>query len=242
MRASRRPTASSVAAGVAAAPTVGETRLFGGAASFFEALREAEAKLEEGVPAVAIGAVDSFVSEAALAEHIETPPNPWGPAALPAAEGAAVLVVARTRDARQLGVEPLGVIHYAGTAVGRANDDNDLQADGEAMGSLLRQLPALAAPASLVFGPFTTDSLRHAEWQLAVTRNPARVHPEYEMRSIEAELGLVGAAVGAMNLVYGLAVAHHRTTGMVLEDHAPFFAWAISQGGARGLAMVSAGP
>ena len=228
-----------VAASIAEASPSRAVKLFVGAAGFFEALRHAEEMLDEGALAVAVGAVDSYVGEDALAEHIENPPSPWGSASLPAAEGAAVVVVARAPEVRRLGIKPLGVIHSAGTAFGFATDDNDLPADGEAMGRLLRRLPVPLAPAPLVFGQFTTDSLRHAEWQIAVARNPSLVHPEYEMRSIEADVGLVGSAVGAMNLVYGLAVARHGTTDVVLGDHAQFLAWAISPDGARGIAMVS---
>jgi hypothetical protein len=213
-----------------------------GAAGFFAALREAENLLDGGAVAVGIAAVDSHVGEDALVEHVQNPPSPWATAPAPPAEGAAALVVTSAAEAQRLGLEALGVIHHASTTTGLSNDDNDLPADGEAMASLLRQLPPLRAPAALVFGQSATDQLRQAEWQIAVARNPWRVHPEYEMRSIEAELGMVGAAAGAMNLVYGLAVARHRTTDMPIQDFDPFFAWAISRDGTRGLAAVSVKP
>lgn len=231
-----------IAAALAEVSAAREARTFGGTASFFAALREAEALLDAGAAAVAIGAVDSYIGEEPLTEHAANPPSPWGPPPPPAAEGAAALVVMKPAEARRLGLEPLGAIHFAGTALGRSNDDNDLAADGEAMGSLLRRLPRGRLPAPLVFGQFTTDSARHAEWQLAVARNPAHVHPEYEMRSFEGELGLVGAAAGAMNLVYGLAVARHRATEMRIGDHDSLLAWAVSPDGERGLAMVSVEP
>jgi hypothetical protein len=77
---------------------------------------------------------------------------------------------------------------------------------------------------------------------MAVARSPARFHPEYESRSIEVELGLVGGAAGAMNLVYGLAVLRHRTTDVVVHERDPFLAWDISPDGTRGLAAVSMKP
>lgn len=227
-----------VAAALAEVSTAGDARVFGGAASFFAALREAEALLNADAVAVALGAVDSYVGEEALAEHVANPPSPWA-AAPPLAEGGAALVVMKAAKARGLGLNPVGAIHFADTATGAANDDNDLPADGDAMGSLLRRLPPHHAPAPLVFGQFATDSLRHAEWQLAVARNPERVHAEYEMRSFEGELGLVGAAAGGMNLVYGLAVARHHTTDMPLGGDDPFIAWAVSQDGERGISLVS---
>jgi hypothetical protein len=231
-----------IATALAEVSAAREARTLGGAASFFAALREAEALLDADATAVAVGAVDSYIGEEPLTEHVANPSSPWGATPPPAAEGAAALVVMKAAEARRLGLKPVGTIHFADTAIGQPNDDNDLPADGEAMGSLLRRLPRRHVPAPLVFGQFTTDSLRHAEWQLAVARNPERVHPEYEMRSFEGELGLVGAAVGGMNLVYGLAVAHHRTTDMGVGDHDPLLAWAVSRDGERGLSMVSVEP
>jgi hypothetical protein len=218
------------------------TMTFGGAAAVFDVLAEAQARIDAGAVAIAIVAVDSYVGEGALAEQVENPPSPWGNSSPLPAEGAATLLVTSSAGAQQLGLVAQGVIHYAGTAAGLATDDNDLPADGDAMASLLRRLPPLAAPAPCVFGQFTTDALRHTEWQLAVTRNPSVVHPEYEMRSFEAELGLVGDAAGAMNLAYGLAVARHRTTSADLGAHAPILAWAVSRDGKRGVAAASVQP
>lgn len=231
-----------VAAALAKVATAREVRTFVGAASFFAALREAEALLYADATAVAIGAMDSYIGEEPIAEHVANPPSPWGPAPPPPAEGAAALVVMKLAEARRLGLEPVGAIHFADTAIGAANDDNDVPADGEAMASLLRRLPRHHLPAPLVLGQFTTDALRHAEWQLAAARNADRVHPEYEMRSFEGELGLVGAAAGGMNLVYGLAVARHRATEMGIWDHDSILAWAVSRDGERGLSMVSMEP
>lgn len=231
-----------IATALAEASAARVARTLGGAASFFAALHEAEARIDAGATAVAIGAVDSYIGEEPLAEHAANPPNPWGAAPPPAAEGAAALVVMKAPEARRLGLKPAGTVHFADTAIGKPNDDNDLPADGEAMEWLLRQLPRRRAPAPLVCGQFTTDALRHAEWQLAVARNAERVHPEYDMRSFEGELGLVGTAAGGMNLVYGLALARHRTTDMGIGDDDSLLAWAVSRDGERGLAMVSLEP
>jgi hypothetical protein len=219
-----------------------ETTRFQGAAGTFAALAAAEELLAEGARAVAVVAVDSHVGEEALADLVENPPSPWGKTPAPPAEGAAALVVTTPANARALGASSLGVVHFSGTAQSRSNDDNDVAADGHAMTSLLRRLPPLRAPAPAVFGQVSVDALRQGEWQLAVARNPARFHPEYEMRSVDSELGAVGAAAGAMNLVYGLAVVGHRTTDAPVQEGDPFLAWAISRDGTRGLAAVSVKP
>ena len=213
-----------------------------GAAGFFTALTIAEELLSSGAPAVAVVAVDSYVGVDPLAELVQSPPSPWGSAPPPPAEGAAALVLTTPSEARRRGLAALGVVHSVGTAVGQSNDENDVLVDGDAMTNLLRKLPRLRAPAPWAFGPFSVDALRQTEWQLAVARNPDLLHPEYEMRSIETELGAVGAAAGAMNLVYGLAVARHRTTEASAEEADPFLVWAISSDGTRGLAAVSVEP
>jgi hypothetical protein len=215
---------------------------FGGAAGVFAALAEAEARVEAGAGAVAVVAVDSFIGEEALCALAKDPPSPWGTTPPAPAEGAAALLVSSTAGAERLGVQAIGAILHVGTAAGRASDENDLPADGDAMTSLLRRLPPLSAPAPLVFGQFRVDALRQAEWQLAVARDPSRVHPEYEMRSFESELGLVGDAAGAMDLVYGLAVTQHRATDMILTEGDPILAWAMSRDGLRGLAVATREP
>jgi hypothetical protein len=219
-----------------------EVTRFEGAAGVFAALREAEALLANGAHAVTLLALDSYVGVDALAERVENPPSPWGATPAPPAEGAAALVVTTPAQARQLGLTALGVVHYADTATGVSNDDNDVPADGDAMTSLLRQALGLRAATRLVFGQSSVDSLRRLEWQLAVARNPSLFHPEYEMRSIDVELGAVGAAAGAMNLVYGLAAVRHGTTDISMQAVDPFLAWAISPDGTRGLAAVSVKP
>ncbi len=50
----------------------------------------------------------------------------------------------------------------------------------------------------------------------------------------------MGAAAGAMNLVYALAVVRHRTTeAPAVEETDPLLVWAVSPDGTRGLAAVS---
>jgi hypothetical protein len=215
---------------------------FPGAAGCFAALCEAEALIASGYGAVVIAALDSHVGEDALAEVALGPRSPWVREPPPPSEGAAALVVMDAAAARHAAAEVLGVVHYASTVKGTSNDDNDVPIDGAAMTGLLRRAPAFGVPAPLIFGQSATDPLRQAEWQLAVARAPARFHPEHELRCIEKDVGVVGAAAGAMNLVYGLAVARYRTTDMPVDGHDPFFAWAISRDGTRGLAAVSVKP
>ncbi len=160
-----------------------------GAGGFFTALPIAEELLSSGAPAVAVVAVDSYVGVDPLAKLVESPPSPWGSAPPPPAEGAAALILTTPLEPRRRGLPALGVVHSVGTAAGLSNDDNDVLVDGDAMTGLLRQLPRLRAPAPWAFGPFSVDALRQAEWQLAVARNPDRLHPECELRSIETELG-----------------------------------------------------
>jgi len=186
--------------------------------------------------------LDSHVGEDALAEIAQGPQSSWVREPPPPSEGAAALVVMDLSAAHRAPVEVLGVVHHASTAKGASNDDNDVPVDGSSMTGLLRAVPALRAPAPLVFGQLATDPLRQTEWQLAVARAHAHFHPEHELRCIEKDVGVVGAAAGTMNLVYGLAVARARTTDMPIEPNDPFFAWAIARDGTRGLAVMSVKP
>jgi len=231
-----------LASGLVEAAGARDVRRCYGAAGFFTALTMAEELLSGGAPAVAAVAVDSYVGVDALASVVENPASPWGGAPPPPAEGAAALVLATPFEARRRRLPALARIHSVGAAMGVSNDENDVPVDGDAMTGLLRQLPRLRAPAPWAFGPFSVDALRQAEWQLAVARNPDRLHPEYEMRSIETELGAVGAAAGAMNLVYGLAAVRHWATEAPATPADPFLVWAVSPDGTRGLAAASVEP
>ena len=222
-------------------PAAGIER-FPGAAGCFAALSEAKALIASGHSAVVIVAFDSHVGEDALAEIALGAQSPWVREPPPPSEGAAALVVMDVATAHRAGGEVLGVVHAANTATGASNDDNDVPVDGAAMTDLLCSAPALHVPAPLVCGQSATDPLRQSEWQIAVARAPSRFHPEYELRCIEKDVGVVGAAAGAMNLVYGLATLRHRTTNMHVRDLEPFFVWAISRDGTRGLAAASVEP
>jgi hypothetical protein len=231
-----------VSCALAAMVPAGNIGRFQGAAGCFAALCEAKSLIDRGCGAVVIAALDSHIGADVLALSALHPHSPWVRQPPPPGEGAAALVVMDLSAATDAAVEVLGVIHYASTRKGASNDDNDVPVDGAAMTALVRSAPLCCAPARLIFGQSATDPLRQAEWELAVARDPARFHPEYDLRSLEKEIGRVGAAAGAMNLVYGLAVARYRTTDMPLCDHDPFFAWAISRDGTRGLAAVSVKP
>ena len=68
-----------------------------------------------------------------------------------------------------------------------------------------------------------------------------RFEQEHEVACPEGAIGAVGAAAGAVSLVYGLAVMRHGATEDPKAAEAPFLAWAISPDGTRGAALATRG-
>lgn len=210
-----------------------------GPAGFFAALREAGERLSSGAArAVAIVAVDSAVHPRALEAIRGTLESPWRRRGPHPAEAAAAVVVMKAGEARARALDVLGTVAFAGVAASSSNDDNDEIVDGAAMTSLLRSA-APSGPIGRVFGQHNVDSLRRLEWGYAAARNSTSLRPDAWMECVEEDIGAVGAAAGAVHLVYALAVDRHGTVSRGEGD--PFVAWAISRDGLRGLCMMQGG-
>ena len=215
---------------------------FQGEAGAFAALGRARSLLSGGAAgAVVLVAADSLVSPEALADRLARPPSPYAEAPLDPGEGSAALVLVPPARGRAAGRTPLGTIDAAATAPGAATDDDDEIVDGAAMTAALRALPR-GAPARAVFGQARVDGLRAREWEIAVARSAERLHPEHEVYCLEESTGALGAAAGAMHLAYGLAVLRHAATREPTARDAPFYAWAISRDGTRGIAAARVPP
>ena len=135
----------------------------------------------------------------------------------------------------------LATIRYAATRQGEASDENDAPVDGADMAALLRGLPSACRPVGASFGPHGGGALREREWNLAAARSVRAFDPACACLALENHVGALGAAAGAANFVYGLAV--HRYAAWPIEYgprvDAPFIAWAISRNGTRGIAAAT---
>jgi len=209
-------------------------------AGVFAAL-EATARILEDSPRrmVAIVAVDSFVDIEVLTTRVERGPSPWADREPPPSEGAAALLLTSPQHSAAVGLDVLGTVDEVSVFHDRPTDDNDEAVTAAAMSGALRKLPA-SAPWRHVFGQVLVGGLRRSEWHMATARNARRFGQECEMRSLEGEVGALGAAAGAADLVYGLASLRHDTTGLGAELPEQFLAWSISPDGTRGLAAVTA--
>ncbi|UQA58486.1 hypothetical protein [Polyangium aurulentum] len=227
-----------VALGLAQAMgAVSVERLPGAAGAFLALGRLGEAAARGGFGGAVVLGVDSFFDEESLAARLARPPSPWLPVPIPLAEGAGALFVASPAEARRAGRTSLGEIVGSRSAQGRATDENDEPVDGAAMTSILRSLSG-SPPIQRVFGQGRVDLLRSREWEWSVARAAERFHPTYEASCLEAEIGQVGAAAGAMLLAHAIASIRHGVTQVGAP--ATFAAWAIGQDGMRGLALGSA--
>lgn len=207
-----------------------------GAAAFFKGLERAQQLLQQGEPAVALWAADSHCSAAVLERRLRRYRD-WERTPSFLAEAAAAVVV--TLRGRERGLPSLGHISFAGAEMDRANDDNEAIVDGAAMTKLVRQ--AAASGITQSFGPHNVDSLRSNSWGYAVTRSSGRFDELLRQVCVEDDLGLVGAAAGAVHLCYGLAVELHQAAPDDLAK-GPFAAWAISRDGLNGLAIGKGPP
>ena len=213
-----------------------------GEAGFFEGLELAERMLHGGeVRAIVVVAADSFVTPAYLAEHQRLAACPWDADLPRPSEGAAAVLLTTPDFARRQGIEELATIRYAATRPGEASDENDAPVDGADMAALLRGLPSASRPVGASFGPHGGGALREREWNLAAARSVAALDPSCACLALENAVGALGAAAGAANFVYGLAV--HRYAAWPIEYgprvDAPFIAWGISRNGIRGIAAAT---
>ncbi|MBI4956341.1 MAG: hypothetical protein HY908_30270 [Myxococcales bacterium] len=213
-------------------------RRFQGAAGAFEALTQ---PLDTDAW-LCLAAVDSYISLEAIAHRLAHPASPWVGRGPPPSEGAAALVLGPAHRARQLGLSILGTVRGAATARGTATDENDEPVDGSAMGEAFGRLGL--ARVDLTFGQELVDALRRREWHLMAARHASVFYDGCADVCFEAEVGLMGAAAGAMSLAYGLATLVHDTCPR-LPGAPPgrggrsFVAWAIGREGVRGLASAA---
>jgi hypothetical protein len=211
-------------------------RLVEGEAGFFRALRNARRRADDGAHVVVV-AVDSFVSLEWVAHRMKNPPGPWATPPPPWSEGAAALYLQSTSTAEQKGRGIIGTVHASATREGASCDDNDEPVDGVAMTIAYSKLGL--GRVHFAFGQTFVDSLRRREWFMMAARNGDQFRHGCAFECIESTIGSVGAAAGAMNLVYGLAMLRHRATPPETPRADPFVAWAISPDGVRGIASVS---
>lgn len=211
-----------------------------GAAGAFAALERAQQILARDESAVVvIVVVDSLISIEAIGHLVTHPPSFWAKLPLAPSEAAAALVLMKATRCRRLALRPIGELHGAATAVGAANDDNDDGVDGGAMTAALGRLPSSAGRVRTTFGQIGTDDLRRQEWTFATTRSSERFELDHELHCIEDTLGLLGAAAGGVSVAHGLATLLHDAARGPETQGAPFFAWAISRDGTRGVAACS---
>ncbi|WP_437619684.1 hypothetical protein [Sorangium sp. So ce1151] len=213
---------------------------FTGAAGAFAALAQiAERFASRTIGAALLVGVDSFAGLDALAERQERPPSPWLLAPPPPSEGAGAVLLASPEQASRFGLAALGEIVASRCVPGRATDEDDEPVDAAAMTALFQGLPA-SRPVQAVFGQGRVDALRCREWEWTAARSADRLASSYFGPCLEAEVGALGAAAGAMNLAYAFASFRH---GAAPPDAAScFVAWAISRDGTRGIALGCAPP
>jgi hypothetical protein len=227
-----------VALGLAQAMGAVSVERFPGAAGAFLALgRIGEAATRGGFGGAVVLGVDSFFDDESLTARLARPPSPWLPVPMPLAEGAGALFLASPNEARRAGRTSLGEIVRSRSAQGRATDENDEPVDGAAMTSILRNLSG-SPPIHRVFGQGRVDLLRSREWEWSAARAAELFDPICEASCLEADIGQVGAAAGAMLLAHAIASIRHGVAH--LGTPATFAAWAIGQDGMRGLALGSA--
>lgn len=211
-----------------------------GAAGAFMALGEMAGRLAAREAEVAVlVAVDSFIHVDALAEVVARGKHPWQPAVDKPAEGAAVIVLGSPAfvAARAAGAS-IGTLRGVAAELGVSHDDNDEAVDGAAMTRALRRLPA-TSPIGTVAGQLNVDPLRTAEWSYALAREAGRFQSEHASVSLEDDVGQLGAAAGAMSMVYALALRRHGATRASGAPGHPVLAWAISRDGTRGVGLAT---
>jgi hypothetical protein len=214
------------------------SRAWGSAGVFAELLGAATRAKEERASALLVIAADTFVSLDYVTHYVDHLPSRWMMWPPTPSEGAAALLLFDLADAARSKLSAMGSIGKSAAASSASNDENDEPADGAALSALLRQVAGDSV--HYVFGQPDADNLRSREWLLAMARNAERFRAGHEDICLEASIGNVGAAAGAMSIVYGLAALRHRTLDADWPRHAPFLAWAISRDGTRGMASVAA--
>jgi hypothetical protein len=135
----------------------------------------------------------------------------------------------------------LTTIRNAATRSGEASDENDAPIDGADLAALLRGLPAACRPVGASFGAHGVGALREREWNVAAARSAEVLDASCACLALEHIVGALGAAAGAANFVYGVAVHRHGAWPVEYgpRGEAPFLAWAISANGIRGVVAAT---
>ncbi|RLB63943.1 MAG: hypothetical protein DRI90_05730, partial [Deltaproteobacteria bacterium] len=119
---------------------------------------------------------------------------------------------------------------------GSSSDEDDEIVDGAAMTQLVNQAAGSGLRITQAFGQHNVDRLRHLSWTFSVSRNCSAFDPLCRFDCVEDAIGRVGAAAGAVHLVYGLATELHGTPPF--GGGGTLAAWAVSRDGTRGLAIA----
>jgi hypothetical protein len=227
--------AANVGAGLKSSLGAESLTRFRGAAAVHQALIDARERLSSGgADAVCIVGADSSFSVPRVAAAYRRRRVVWVPLEPPPSEAAgAVMLMTRPPPT----VRPLARFLDALTTLGTANDYNDEPTDGVGLTFLFRKLPNRGG-VPMVFGPMDSERLRRRDWRLAAARVRRHLGSPYAHVDIETAIGQVGAAGGAVHLAYAVACCRFQTIDPQIPPGSPFYAWAISSDGLRGLAVL----
>lgn len=229
------PAQAAVAAHLRQYLAVSDVSRFRGAAGAHEALLDARKKLEAGTAdAVCIVGADSAFSVPRVEAAYRRRRVVWIPLEPPPSEAAGAVVLMARRSAT---LKPLAKLVDAATTPGAANDFNDEPVDGTGLTYLFRKLPNRGG-VPMVFGPMQSERLRQRDWHLAAARARRHLGAPYAHADVETAIGQVGAAAGSVHLAYAIACNRYQSVNSAIPPGSPFYSWAISADGLRGLALL----
>ncbi len=209
-----------------------------GEAGVFEAFVDADELLKSGqFVAVLVTALDTAVDPVSIAADLTRPRPHWRRHALPLAEACAAMLLMEHEVARHHGLATEAVVLAASTGRAVACDDNDEAVDGTALVTVLRAV-AGSEPFRVAAGQHRTDALRGRTWEIAGARAHPLLDPGYLPVAVEADLGRVGAAAGALSIVATLASLRHGTFERSGLEQSALLAWAISPDGVVGASRL----
>lgn len=229
------PSQTTVAAHLRQYLAVNDVSRFRGAAGAHEALLDARKKLATGsADAVCIVGADSAFSVPRVEAAYRRRRVVWVPLEPPPSEAAGAVVLMSRRSPS---VKPLARVLDAGTTPGAAHDFNDEPVDGTGLTYLFRKLPNRGG-VPMVFGPMESERLRQRDWHLAAARARRHLGAPYALVDVETAIGQVGAAAGAVHLAYAVACNRYQSVNPAIPPGSPFYSWAISADGLRGLTLL----
>ena len=201
-----------------------------GSAAYLAALAEAEGLLSRE-PEVVVLAVDSLLSRERVEAWAEARYSGFTRNPLPPSEGAAAVRLVSPKRSPLAG--KVLSIAYGKSA---ATDHNDLAADGVALTRAFGEI-GIPPKVPLVVGPRDEDPLRTRDFHIAAARHRDRIDGA-EMPSLEGSLGRLGSAGGLMSLVFALAWLRHDLPLPAAQGKGLAVAWARSEDGTTGAALV----